>query len=241
MLIACTTLFESRYSPRQSDGNVSWLLRTAVAAERGSLVGQLLAESICLAAVRGVIGVAISVLRCRGVALVGFRPAMPRSSTRSTWIRWSSVSVSSCRSSADLFGTLPPADTSQSHLTAAGADGSGAWSDWWFIACTASGDGRGTSRFRRHSRGIFAAARELRETSAGAARLAGMSGRVGLPRAAVPEPPRVRDFYGRLLGPSKPMQTSSQQLLLRAPPFASVRARGGVVGESGQQPPRCHR
>ena len=76
MLIACanvSNLVIAKAIGRQRE----LALRTALGAEPRRLVGQLLTESICLAAVSGVIGVAISVLAVEALRS-WLPPAMPR-------------------------------------------------------------------------------------------------------------------------------------------------------------------
>jgi hypothetical protein len=241
MLIACanvSNLVLAKAIGRQRE----LALRTALGAEPRRLVGQLLTESICLAAVSGVIGVAISV-----VAVEALRswlpPAMPRINEVRVDIRWSSVSVSSCRSSAG-FSLEPFRDTSQSRRAAARADRVRPWSGWWFVARTASDDGRGTvalaTTLLAGSVLLLESFVRLQQVPLGFAPGGVLTGRVGLPRAAYPEPPRVRDFYERLLQSLEANARRSVSGYCHSAPFASG-VRRAPSSASGRLAPQCHR
>jgi len=58
-----------------------------------------------------------------------------------------------------------------------------------------------------------------------------LTGRVGLPRAAYPEPPRVRDFYERLLQSLEANADVQSAAVATSAPFAAGVRRGAVVGE----------
>ena len=231
MLIACanvSNLVLAKAIGRQRE----LALRTALGAEPRRLVGQLLTESILLAAVSGVIGVAISVL-----AVEALRSWLPPSMPRVNEVRVDTVVLGFgllvSLLSGILFGTLPAIRVSRVDPLQA-----------------LTGSGRGVTGGSSRVRQAMVAAQvalattllagsvlllesfvRLQQVPLGFAPGGVLTGRVGLPRAAYPEPPRVRDFYERLLQSLEANADVQSAAVATSAPFASGVRRGAVVGE----------
>ena len=231
MLIACanvSNLVLAKAIGRQRE----LALRTALGAEPRRLVGQLLTESILLAFVSGVIGVAISVL-----AVEALRSWLPPSMPRINEVRVDTVVLGFgllvSLLSGILFGTLPAIRVSRVDPLQA-----------------LTGSGRGVTGGSSRVRQAMVAAQvalattllagsvlllesfvRLQQVPLGFAPGGVLTGRVGLPRAAYPEPARARDFYERLLQSLVANADVQSAAVATSAPFASGVRRGAVVGK----------
>jgi predicted permease len=232
MLIACanvSNLVLAKAIGRQRE----LALRTALGAEPRRLVGQLLTESICLAAVSGVIGVAISV-----VAVEALRSWLPPSMPRINEVRVDTVVLGFgllvSLLSGILFGTLPAIRVSRVDplhaLTGSGRGVAGGSSRVLRQTMVAAQVALATTLLAGSVLLLESFVR-LQQVPLGFAPGGVLTGRVGLPRAAYPEPPRVRDFYERLLQSLEANADVQSAAVATSAPFASGVRRGAVVGE----------
>ena len=232
MLIACanvSNLVLAKAIGRQRE----LALRTALGAEPRRLVGQLLTESICLAAVSGVIGVAISV-----VAVEALRSWLPPSMPRINEVRVDRVVLGFgllvSLLSGILFGTLPAIRVSRVDplhaLTGSGRGVAGGSSRVLRQTMVAAQVALATTLLAGSVLLLESFVR-LQQVPLGFAPDGILTGRVGLPRAPYPEPPRVRDFYERLLQSLEANADVQSAAVATSAPFASGVRRGAVVGE----------
>jgi putative ABC transport system permease protein len=232
MLIACANI--SNLVLAKAIGRQRELaLRTALGAEPRRLVGQLLTESICLAAVSGVIGVAISV-----VAVESLRSWLPPAMPRINEVRVDTVVLGFgllvSLLSGILFGTLPAIRVSRVDplhaLTGSGHAVTGGSSRVLHQAMVAAQVALATTLLAGSVLLLESFVR-LQQVPLGFAPGGVLTGRVSLPRAAYPEPPRVRDFYERLLQSLVANADVQSAAVATSAPFASGVRRGAVVGE----------
>jgi putative ABC transport system permease protein len=232
MLIACanvSNLVLAKAIGRQRE----LALRTALGAEPGRLVRQLLAESLCLAAVSGVMGLAISV--CAVEALRSWLPpALPRINEVRVDVVVLGFGLLLSLVSGILFGTLPAVRVSRMDPLQA-----------------LPGSGRGvTSSSSRALHQTMVAAQvalattllvgtvlmlqsfvRLQQVPLGFEPEGVLTARVGLPRAEYPEPSRVRDFYKRLLQSLDANADVESAAVATSAPFTSGVRRSAAVGE----------
>src|SRR5688572_9360058 len=232
MLIACanvSNLVLAKAIGRQRE----LALRTALGADPRRLVGQLLTESLCLAAVSGLIGVAISVLAVEALRS-WLPPAMPRiNDVRvDTVVLGFGLLVSLL--SGILCGTLPAMRVSRvdplQALTGSGRAVTGGSSRVLRQAMVAAQVALATTLLTGSVLLLESFVR-LQQVPLGFAPGGVVTGRVGLPRSAYPEPPRVRDFYERLLQSLEANADVESAAVATSAPFASGVRRGAVVGE----------
>jgi predicted permease len=200
MLIACANV--SNLVLAKAIGRQRELAqRTALGADPGRLVRQLLAESLCLAAVSGVIGVAISVFAVE-VLRSWLPPAMPRIDEVRVDMVVLGFGLLLSFVSGILFGTLPAIRVSRTDPLQA-------------LTGSARGVTTGSSRALRQTMVAAQVALattllvgtvlllqsfvRLQQVPLGFSPDGVLTARVGLPRAKYPEPPRIRDYYQRLL------------------------------------------
>jgi putative ABC transport system permease protein len=232
MLIACanvSNLVFAKAIGRQRE----LALRTALGADPGRLVRQLVGESLCLAAVSGAIGVAISMFAVE-VLRSWLPPAMPRTDEVRVDMVVLGFGLVVSLVSGILFGTLPAIRVSRMDPLQA-----------------LTGSARGvTTRSSRALRQTMVAAQvalattllvgtvlllqsfiRLQQVPLGFEPGGVLTARVGLPRAAYPAPPRIRDFYQRLLLSLDANAEIQSAAVATSAPFTSGVRRSAKVGE----------
>ena len=232
MLIACanvSNLVLAKAIGRQRE----LALRTALGADPGRLVRQLLAESLCLAAVSGVIGVAISVFAVEALRS-WLPPAMPRINEVRVDVVVLGFGLLLSLVSGILFGTLPAIRVSRMDP---------------LHALTGSGRGATTGSSRPLRQTMVAAQValattllvgtvlllqsfvRLQQVPLGFEADGVLTARVGLPRGEYPEPRGVRDFYQRLLQSLGANADIESAAVATSAPFTSGVRRSAAVGE----------
>ena len=232
MLIACanvSNLVLAKAIGRQRE----LALRTALGADPGRLVRQLVGESLCLAAVSGVIGVAISVLAVE-VLRSWLPPAMPRIDEVRVDMVVLGFGLVVSLVSGILFGTLPAIRVSRMDPLQA-------------LTSAARGVTTGSSRALRQTMVAAQVALAttllvgtvlllqsfigLQQVPLGFEPGGVLTARVGLPRAAYPAPLRIRDFYQRLLLSLDANAEIQSAAVATSAPFTSGVRRSAAVGE----------
>ena len=232
MLIACanvSNLVLAKAIGRQRE----LALRTALGAEPRRLVGQMLTESICLAAVSGVIGVAISVF-----AVEALRSWLPPAMPRINEVRVDTVVLAFgllvSLLSGILFGTLPAMRVSRVdplHALRGSGRGVAGGSSCVLRQSMVTAQVALATTLLAGSVLLLESFVRLQQVPLGFAPGGVLTGRVGLPRPAYSEPPRVRDFYERLLQSLEANADVQSVAVATSAPFASGVRRGAVVGE----------
>jgi putative ABC transport system permease protein len=232
MLIACanvSNLVLAKAIGRQRE----LALRTALGAEPRRLVRQLLTESICLAAVSGVIGVAISFFAVETLRS-WLPPAMPRINEVRVDTAVLGFGLLVSLLSGILFGTLPAIRVSRvaplQALTGHGRGVTGGSSRVLRQAMVAAQVALATTLLAGSVLLLESFVR-LQQVPLGFTPGGVLTGRVSLPRAAYPEPARVRGFYEQLLQSLEAHADVQSAAVATSAPFASGVRRGAVVGE----------
>jgi putative ABC transport system permease protein len=231
MLIACanvSNLMLAKAIGRQRE----LALRTALGAEPGRLFRQLLTESLCLAAVSGLIGIWISVLTVEAM-----RSLLPPATARINEVRVDVVVLGFgllvSLVSGILFGWLPAIRVSRVDPLQA-----------------LTGSGRGLAGSSRALRQTLVAAQvalattllvgavlllqsfvRLQQVPLGFAADGVLTARIGLPRAAYPDAARVGIFYERVLQSLAANADVQSAAVATSAPFASGVRRSLAVSE----------
>jgi putative ABC transport system permease protein len=208
-------------------------LRTALGAEPRRLVGQLLTESICLGVASGVIGVVISLLAVEALRS-WLPPALPRRNEVRMDVVVLGFGLLVSLLSGILSGILPAIRASRvdplQALTGSGRGVTGGSSPVLRQAMVAAQVALATTLLVGSVLLLQSFVR-LQHVPLGFAPNGVLTARVGLPRAQYPEPPRVRDFYERLVQALEANADIQSAAIATSAPFASGVRRSVAVGE----------
>lgn len=231
MLIACanvSNLVLARAIGRQRE----LALRTALGAEPGRLFRQLLTESVCLAVVSGLIGIWISIVAVEGLRSL-LPPALPRINEVRVDVVVLGFGLLVSLLSGILFGVLPALRVSRAdprQVLAGGGRGVAAASSSSLRQTMVAAQVALATTLLVGAVLLLQSFVRLQQVSPGFAPEGILTARVGLPRAAYTETPRVHDFYQRLLQSLEARADVQSAAVATSAPFAAGVRRSVAVG-----------